>query len=269
MILRDATVGISVSAPSEQELAAHGVGRGHLHHLTVEVARQMLATGASIAYGGDMREDGFTRTLVALLRTYSRVDRPAAERVRFYLAWPVWRDIAPSDVADLALYGTVVKVERAAETNDRPGKALEFRAMRKRMTAETDARIAIGGKLSRQSGRWPGIAEEACFALRARQPLFVAGGLGGAAERVSRAVRGDWPAELTTDYQLEHTPGYGELLETATGTPEDELQAILTTADLRNALDADENATLFETSDLDLIVALILRGLARLASARE
>ena len=269
MNLPDATVGISVSSPSERELALRGVGAEHLGHLAVEVARQVLAAGASVAYGGDLRQGGFTRTLVALLRTYSRRDRPPAERVRFYLAWPVWRDPATSEEAELALYGTPIRVARVADADDRPAIALEYRAMRQQMAADTDARIAVGGRLSGQSGRWPGIAEETYFALVARQPVFVAGGLGGAADRVARALRRDWPAELTTDYQLSHTPGYEELLKAEVGTSEEELRSVLAGADLLNGLDDEENALLFETVDLDLVVALMLRGLTRAVASRR
>lgn len=266
MNFADATIGISVSPPSERELAVRGLGDEHLHHLSVEIARQLLATGASVAYGGDLRKDGFTRTLVALLRTYSRDDRPSVDRVRFYLARPVWQKLQESDAADLAVFGTPVRVKGAATGDDRAATALEYRAMRQQMAAETDARIAIGGRLSGQSGRWPGIAEEAYFALYAAQPLFVAGGLGGAADRVARALRGEWPAELTTGYQLEYTDGYADLVAADVGTSEEELRAVLTTGDVRNGLDSEANALLFETSDLDLVVALTLRGLERVGT---
>src|SRR4051812_7941054 len=110
MTTDDSTVGISIGTASdhERELALRGVSVEHLRHLSVEVARQVLAMGASLAYGGDLRKGGFTRTLIALLRTYSREDRPHAERVRFYLARPVWSDMTEGDAADLALYGTPV-----------------------------------------------------------------------------------------------------------------------------------------------------------------
>ena len=116
----------------------------------------------------------------------------------------------------------------------------------------TPTLASLSAEGSGQSGRWPGIAEETYFALVAKQPVFVAGGLVAAADRVARALRRDWPAELTTDYQLSHTPGYEELLKAEVGTSEEELRSVLAGADLLNGLDDEENALLFETVDLDL-----------------
>ena len=226
--------------------------------------------GASLAYGGDLRKGGFTRTLISLLRTYSREDRPAAQRVRFYLAQPVWSGMSEGDAADLALYGTPVRVGGTDDgVGRREGEALDYRAMRKRMINETDARVAVGGRLAGQSGRWPGIAEEAYFALREAQPLFLVGGLGGAADRVAQALRGEWPVEFTTEYQLAHTDGYRDLLDAGVGTSESDLRQVLTGAGLQNGLSDDENAVLFKTADLDLVVALILRGLTGVAEGER
>jgi SLOG cluster2 len=178
--------------------------------------------------------------------------------------------MSSADAADLALYGTPIRVSRAADrVGDRAGTALDFCAMRERMTADTDARVAVGGRLNGQSGRWPGILEEAYLALRAGQPLFVIGGLGGAASRVVCALRGEWPQEFTTEYQLQHTPGYEDLVAADVGTAEQDVRELLQGTSLANGLDDDENAALFETSDLDLIVALVLRGLKRTFGVRD
>jgi len=236
----------------------------HVRHAFVEIARQILAAGGSLAYGGDLREHGYTRTLIALLRTYSRADRPPSERIRQYLARPVWEGMSREDAAELAVLSTPVRVPPAADRSSegRAARARDFTAMRERMTADTDARIVLGGRLAGQQGRWPGIVEEAYLALRAAQPLFVVGGLGGAAARVADALRGEWPVELTVDFQLAHTDGYGELLERQVGAPAELLRKGFRAGELRNGLDRDENALLYETADLDLIVALILRGLS-------
>jgi hypothetical protein len=225
----NACVGISVSEPGTAELEARGLSHAHVHHAFVEIARQILAAGGSLAYGGDLRAGGYTASLLSLLRTYSDPDRPATERIRLYFGAPAWRKLRAADFAELRTLSTPIKVAAAGRGS---APAADFTAMRERMTAETDARVVVGGLLAGYVGAQPGVVEEAELALRAGKPLLVAGGLGGAAARVADSLR-ERPA-----------------------------------TDLRNGLDAEENAVLFATADLDLIVALILRGLERRFGAR-
>src|SRR5690606_12847315 len=51
--------------------------------------------------------------------------------------------------------------------------------LRRRLTATTNARLCIGGKLGGSQGRYPGIVEEALLAIEAKQPLYVSGLFGG------------------------------------------------------------------------------------------
>jgi hypothetical protein len=212
----------------------------------VELARQVLAAGGSLAYGGHL--GGFTATLFSLLATYSPEDRPEPERVRQYLARPIWQKLTSAQRGELATYATWTEVPGAGKGNDRVAHAREYTAMRELMTEEITARVIIGGAVSGYAGRWPGIVEEAYLAVEAGLPLYVAGGLGGAAERVALAVGGKWPADLGADPEVP-------------GRSEEDVRALLVRADLRNGLDAAENKQLMATSDLDLIAALILRGL--------
>jgi SLOG cluster2 len=244
----DVLVGVSVSDPGRAELERHGIIEAHVKHAFVELARQILAAGGSLAYGGHLEAEGYTATLLALLRTYSKRDRPASERVRQYLARPIWEKLTSEQRKDLATYTTWIKVPAVGEGNDRAAVAREYTAMRQRMTDEIDARIVLGGKVEGYSGRWPGIVEEAYVALAAGRPLYVAGGLGGAAARVAELLRGNWPEDLVDHPDLP-------------GPSPDELRATFEGARLRNGLEDDENALLVGTADLDLMVALVLRGL--------
>ena len=258
----DACVSISVSPPGDHELLPRGLSEDHLRHAFVEVARQILASGGSLAYGGDLRAGGYTETLIALLRTYSRADRPSKERVRQYLARPVWEQMAPSDAIDPSIYLTVVKVPGGRNgVQDRASKARDFTAMREAMARDTSARVIIGGRLAGQTGRWPGIVEEAYLTIAARRPLFVCGGLGGAAGRVALALIGLWPEELTESFQQAHNDDYEKLVADDVGPSEATLRRALLEAELKNGLEPEENRLLLETADLDLMVALVLRGL--------
>jgi hypothetical protein len=258
----DTLVGVSVSEPEDSELESRGLSKDHLGHAFVELARQILSPGGSLAYGGNLSRGGYTWTLIALLRTYSDSARPSENRIRLYLGRPVWDSIGTAELKDLRPYATVERVPGTDVRGDaRVTAARDYTLMRERMTADTDARVALGGKLHGHSGRWPGIVEEAYLAVRAGLPLYVAGGFGGAAARLADGIRGDWPPELTTEYQRANNRQYDSLLEAGVGVSEEELRDVLCGHGLRNGLDADDNQLLLETVDLDLMVALVLRGL--------
>src|SRR5687767_4329225 len=82
-------VGLSISASPEPDVRERGLTQAHLMHAFVELNRHLLAAGASVAYGGDLREKGYQQILANLLHTYSLNNRPASDRVRAYLAWPI------------------------------------------------------------------------------------------------------------------------------------------------------------------------------------
>jgi hypothetical protein len=253
---------ISVSSPGEAELKARGLLSEHIDHAFVEIARQVLAGGGCLAYGGDLRVGGFTRTLEALLRTYSAAARPDAARIRQYLARPVWSKATIAELADTANVFSVVKVEGwEGEGEAEVLRARDFTLMRERMTRETDARIVIGGNPVAGAGRWPGVVEEAALAAQASQPLFVCGGLGGGGSLVAQALRGEWPAELTGGYQAERSPNASTLAQVGLPLGEEELREVLLDAEPHNELSEADNELLMETTDLDTIIALILRGL--------
>jgi hypothetical protein len=261
-------IAISVSDPEPRELERRGLTADHVQHAMVELARQIFAAGGAIAYGGDLRKGGYTDTLIALLRTYSREDRPSVERFRQYLAAHVYEETAEEDLARLDGVATIVVVE-GPPLGGEAGRAAGLKVMREWMSAETDGRIVLGGRLKGQSGSWPGIVEEAFLMAASGEPLFVLGGAGGAAERLVRARRGDWPDELTTEFQLEHTPAHAPAQEAFVGPDEDMLRGGLEGLDLHNGLSAAENEELQLTSDLDLMAALVMRGFERLHEAEE
>ena len=64
------TIGISIS--DSPDMKALGLGDGHLRDAMTEVATYLLASGDDLAYGGDLRENGFTWTLFELASRYTR-----------------------------------------------------------------------------------------------------------------------------------------------------------------------------------------------------
>lgn len=256
----DVLVGVSVSTPPAGDLQARGVSEHHVQHCFIDLNRQILAAGGSVAYGGHLEESGYTGALLALLKTYSRDDRPATERVHQYLAQPIWEAMTPKQEADLAVLATVIRVD-APPSRPEARKAAAFRAMREHMAQDIDVRVVLGGRVAGQQGRWPGIIEEVALSIAAERPVFILGGMGGAAAGLAAAVRGYWPVELTDNYQRERTAGHDRLAAVGEGPEESELRDLLKGADLHNGLSRSDNDALMETADLDLMMALVLRGL--------
>jgi hypothetical protein len=254
----DTRVAISISPPEEAELARRGLSLDHIRHAYIELARQILARGGSLAYGGNplTGNPNYVDILIALLRTYSKADRPAPERVTIYLAAPAWTDLDASKRAAIGVFATIKKVPAVegvplrAPLGDK-SVGPHFTAMREAMTDGTDARIVIGGRIAEPFvGVWPGVVEEAYIALRDGDGLYVAGGLGGGAGLVADLIDG----VPRPDAKLADEPRLREMFDGA---------------DLRNGLSDEDNALLRETADLDLIVALVLRGLETLCARRS
>lgn len=258
---------IAIAISDSPDMAALGLAPEHLRDAMAEIARHLLAMGARLVYGGDLRANGFTELLFELVARYRRdADlgdaRPA---VLNYLAWPV---VISKPAAELK--GLAKELTGLAELHclDRQGGELELdgltdagrpqitdadwadalTAMRDVLTRGSDARVVLGGRVEGYKGRMPGIAEEALTALQAGQPLFVLGGFGGCARDIA-ALLG-----LVAQYAAP-----------ATWIGQDAFQPFDGSA-LRNGLTAEENAVLARTAHVDEAVALVLRGLLRLAA---
>ena len=144
--------------------------------------------------------------------------------------------------------------------------------MRKRMTRDVGALVVVGGRVSGQQGFYPGVVEEASLALASDVPLYVAGGFGGCGRLLARVLAGEQPAELSIDYQRAHGKWYADLLEGAKhANVSPDFGHLLAgfsargLAGLNNGLDKSDNRFLLETANVDELIALILRGLFRLA----
>lgn len=258
---------VAIAISESADMAALGLAPEHLRDAMAEIARHLLAMGARLIYGGDLRTSGFTELLFELVARYRRdADvgdaRPAVVN---YLAWPIVMAKPAAELrslanelaglaelhfldlrgADLAL-GVLEDAVRPAVTDVDWADALT--AMRDVLTRASDARVVLGGRTEGYKGRMPGIAEEALTALEAGQPLFLLGGFGGCARDIAVALK------------LVPRPA-----TVATWTGQDEFHRFDSTA-LSNGLTFEENATLVRTVHIDEAVALILRGLLRLAN---
>ena len=261
-----ATIAISVS--DSPDLALLGMGDRHLHRAMNSLATYLLSYGYHLAYGGDLRRGGFTEELFEIASRYDR--RPAgaepAPSVTDYLAWPVWTAIPRHELRELSdrLAGVarIVYLSRdGAELGrlrypsspaDPPQVASALTAMRIAMLHDADARIVLGGRVAGYHGRMPGVAEEALMSLHHHKPLYVLGGFGGCARDIAYAMRLADPIVGTPP------PSWARLVD-FTPFAED------ASSELNNGLDTLENHTLAQTPYIQEAIALVLRGLSRLA----
>jgi hypothetical protein len=71
-------IGLSIS--DSADLPMRGFGPAHLRDAASEFARFLLAAGATLAYGGDLRQGGFTEVLFELLTAYRAISGEAGGR---------------------------------------------------------------------------------------------------------------------------------------------------------------------------------------------
>ncbi len=258
---------VAISISDSADMSVLGLAEEHLRDAMTEVARYLLAMGARLVYGGDLREHGFTELLFELVARYRRDADVGDNRapVLSYLPWPVHsaksageiRSFA-SDLSGLAeihcldLQGNKLALEKLqVEPLVRLATVEEWStsltSMRRVLTDNSNARIVLGGRVSGFMGRMPGIAEEALSSIEASQPLFILGGFGGCARDIVDKMN------LLSLGQTRSVSWQGS--ENFDG---------LDVSVLGNGLTEVENSTLARTVHVDEAVALILRGLVRL-----
>ena len=257
------SVGISIS--ESPDLGILGLSDGHLRDAMAEVALRLLASGISLAYGGDLRQHGFTQLLAELVGRYRGHPRHTGTIVvTNYLAWPVHIRMTSNELAAfsadhesaahlvfLSLDGARLARERRISLPAENPQEFEWTkgltAMRTVMLADICARIVLGGRVEGFKGAMPGIAEETYLSLDAGQPVFLLGGFGGCARDVAETLglserwggsREDWPGrECFRNYSPE---------------------------DLHNGLSREENLVLARTPHIQEAVDLVSRGLRQI-----
>lgn len=259
---------VAISISESADMPVLGLAEEHLRDAMAEVARHLLAMGARLAYGGDLRSQGFTELLFELVVRHRRDadigDHRAA--VVNYLPWPVHSCMSPeaiqervSNLAGLAEFHCLdvkgdeiaLATRQAAHVHlaDEAEWAAGLSSMRRAMTDLSNARIVLGGRVEGFKGLMPGIAEEALCSLESGKPLFILGGFGGCARDIAENLGLVAPRQRASCQWTERAKF------TAYGSE-----------NLQNGLTAEENGILARTVHVDEAVALILRGLFRMVS---
>lgn len=294
--LQGLAIGISISDTDPGELRSLGLSGAHLKNAMVEIACHCLAQGATLIYGGDLRPNGFTEDLLELVRYHNDALKKQIKPVVNYLAWPL---IPTLDIAWAAQHKDALKIKKVDAPADlKPAGLIPeipqggdignisgyvwarcLTAMREEIVANTQARILLGGRTVDYKGKYPGLVEEALLTLKAKKPLFLLGGYGGAARIIIQALRGGEPPQLSEVYQCAN-PGYKILLDDFNGQIKSQQLALdsigysavvetfaeIGISGLNNGLSDQENLKLFDTVNHEEAIGLILMGLARLKS---
>lgn len=215
--LKGRTLGISIS--ESDELNQLGYDIAHLNDLIIETARYMLSLGGKLAYGGDMRNGGFTEMFFDLLNYY-KADSSLHMNERFhsYLAWPISLNLTQNKEAELSHSVSFHKIQPPEEviTDINPKEFIEpitasdfyiwskcLTAMREDMNSQCDARIFVGGKTQGFKGKCPGILEELILAIEQSQPLYLIGSFGGITKDVIAALDGEQTERLKKEHYLQ------------------------------------------------------------------
>jgi hypothetical protein len=296
-------IALSISEADAPERV--GMFPDHLNAALLEISRHLLVRGATLVYGGHLGSEGYTTALFDLVRAHQQQSAlPPVERIVNYAGWPL--PLTRQDRAKFRGVATLVRTDMPADVAaiepdtfvpepsyfpaDIPTRryawARGMTLMRERQTADTEARIAIGGKMgptvtampdgtkktSWYSGRIPGVFEEILLSLEAGKPVYLCGAFGGAAAAAVELLQGRIPREFSWDYQKQAPQSealrglYAERGIQWKDYPE--MAAFCAAVGINgvsrgNGLSDEENRELFYCREVPRLIELLLIGLAR------
>lgn len=290
------SIGISISEYESDGYEQYHLHQDELKRFSQVLTRHLLARQYKLIYGGDLRLDGFTQTILDEARILK--DRLQSDDIHVfnYLAWPIFLDADRKAFAN-EYYGIIEQIEcnppvdvlndfKDLETAVKPdctkNKYLWSRSltnMREKSIQNSDVRIFAGGKLTRYLGKMPGLLEEFLISIRQDKPIFLVGGLGGLSELLcTKLLEKDTPMEIeqfTEDWQIFNNSGYQDLNEYAKIQGKEyhadyslinqTLNSVnIDTLAVNCGLTTNEYKCLMTTPFIEVAVHLILKGLGNI-----
>lgn len=268
--LKNKNLGISVS--DSPDLDRLGLSDIHFRLTLGELTRIVVIAEGSLYYGGHLDPEGITSFLIDELHRYSRRDQP----LKVCLAWNIHCSMSVEEIDEqkefLGMFGEIYFLSRNGKCLDNlPAKPLQriltreecvtsLSGLRTFMVNKTDARIVLGGKREGFQGSMPGIFEEVLLSLKRRQPLYLAGGFGGATLDIIRTLRPEHAEWFPVSH--EQTPSDEHALKAL-----DMIHEIATVKKwdgYENGLSDEENCLLAASYRPSEIAALVGRGLGQL-----
>ena len=279
--LFDKSIAISVS--NSENLYELGLDEQHLNDISIELARYIISNDGTALYGGDLRENGFTKYFEELSSQYTRNDDDRHAFIN-YFAHPFLNKIDKKFERDFKSKRIRLKkiscpehinfdfdknYQPTNEVNDRYIFAECFRVLREKMTEDCDAKIIIGGKLSNYLGYIPGVLEEAIYQIESKKPLYIVGGFGGVTNEISKLILGESSTILSNQSQYN-----SQFLQDFKMFVNDKYKFIdydfinnlfsgfnLKTLSTNNFLTENENRRLFISKNIHEITYLIMKGM--------
>ncbi|MBK9047531.1 MAG: hypothetical protein IPL74_12740 [Bacteroidetes bacterium] len=185
----------------------------------IEIARYILASGGKLAYGGDMRQGGFTELIFDLL-AYYKADKTLQPHERFYsyLAYPLSTTLTLEKQAELRQNVSfkiiappndlqIVNVNEFLKPDSPDNLYVWTRCltkMREEMEADCNARIFIGGRTKGFKGKCAGVLEELLIAIEHKHPVYLVGALGGITKDAIEALKGNKPDSFSNEYYFDN-----------------------------------------------------------------
>ena len=205
LVARNALSGINIgiSVSDSVDLARLGLDQRHLDLAVAEIVRAVVIAEGTIVYGGRLRPSGFTQQLINEIGRFGT----SRHSLTLCVALPEHTGMSDDELrkidAALGTSGRLVTLDRRGdkirwqdrEPSDGPvteeTRVAAYSGLRRYMTNNTRARIVVGGQLRNYRGAMPGVIEEVLFSVEAGQPVYLAGGFGGAAAAVARKLDPD------------------------------------------------------------------------------
>jgi hypothetical protein len=271
-----------------------GYTKHHLQDAVTQIARTLVSSGVAIAYGGDLRQKGFTHHLAELIDAYNQTALAPAELLHHYVSAVIQYEHEPQwqmHYLDREPYRarTLLTPPTEGGTHHR---SLYFSDMRQVMAQCVQAAVVLGGQTTPKlldgkpgyGGRFPGVVEEAWRMLAEWKPLYIVGGFGGAAAMVADLLIGRPTPDRLKSVTWMHSERFRRTMGTLdadTGSRELRLPARMddladeirrfgaivlqsdATSERWNGLTLAENRRLFDTRDLVTVVSLVIKGLLR------
>lgn len=270
---------VAISISENEDLHQYGLTRPDLDFALAEICRALLDAGANLLYGGDLREDGFARQLAVLSDGY-RSHQPPFYRIFNYITLPEARRTSANELGDfldnhvgykvLSIPDHLPRLKRSSEykpeesITDHHYAAECFTAMRRKISEETFARVAIGGRMYNYGGYYPGVAEEVYHSIVAGKAVYLSGGFGGVTQWITDCIgsnNANRPAPLPDDVMITDFRAFAADRATMETDP-DFLHRFFTSLSWEqiselNGLSPEDNHFLARSTDIREIAAVI------------